>query len=827
MEKSQKVKLIPFEKIIQLMDTSCKTYEVKRSESQIYDALVTAFPAAMIQDKKYVAYDDVVLFMDNWIKALKTKDFNFLTQKRGMRCEPVDIEEFIDSKDYLNQATQIRPAIKREILKIYAPGAYFPEVILTGATGIGKDYITYLMIARALYELWCFYNPQVEFGLAAGTSIVMVIQSKNKELARKVTFDELVGTILRPSKFFQEKYNWDKTVSTELRFPNNVFLRALSGDDTSALGMAVFLAACFPGQQEYLCADGTYSPFGDTKTERIITSDGYKAYTESSLVESVLTYKEASIVRMYMEGGSYIDCTPNQRFKDVHNRWIEAQNCKHEELLTYVPGVNKEIFCASCVNVEHLKIKCPVYDIQSVPKTHTVIVPTKDKTFHLLAHNCNEMNFMDIITKSKKAGNSGNQEYNQAARIYRTLSRRIKGRFNYHGKVPGKMILISSAKEEGDFIHKRLQDLEAISKEERDKVYVMNMSQWASLEGLDKTMSETFLVEKGDDTKQSRIIKSRDEAIEEADVIEIPMDYYGDFEQDIDGSLADIAGEFVVGGRKKFIPYKEDILRAATTHDESTGGLQLFLKDTIVFDRVVDPYKPDYSLIVNHEYLTNILSPNAEYALHIDYGFTGDATGIAVSHVSSFKLIQSAKVYDPITNGYKHITNTSLPVFFVDGILQVYASSGSEVDIDFVEGLVYYLKEYLNIKWVTFDSYESRSSIQGFKKRGMISGVVSTVSNLEPYTELKNAIKTQRIIYPNSSILLKELRELERTPQGKIDHTPTSTKDVSDALAATLHILMRKTSAIRGRTNVTEAERQNIQKRELPTVQRRSRFSRL
>lgn len=688
MEKSQKVKLIPFEKIIQLMDTSCKTYEVKRSESQIYDALVTAFPAAMIQDKKYVAYDDVVLFMDNWIKALKTKDFNFLTQKRGMRCEPVDIEEFIESKDYLNQATQIRPAIKREMLKLYEPGTYYPEVIMTGATGIGKDYMAYLIIARTLYELWCYYNPQVEFGLASGTSMVIAIQSITRELAKKVTFDELVGTVLRPSKFFQDYYNWDKTVTTELRFPNNVFIRPFSGEDSSALGMAIF----------------------------------------SSIV--------------------------------------------------------------------------------------------------------NEMSFMKIVTKSKKAGNSANTEYNQAARIYRTLSRRIKGRFNKYGKVPGKMVLISSAKEEGDFIHKRLQELEAISVEERAKVYVMKMSQWDSFEGLDRLSSETFLVEKGDETKQSRIIKSRDEALEASDIIEVPMDYYGEFEKDIDGALADIAGEFIAGGTKKFIPYKEDILKAAQIHTELSGGEQLFIKDSIIFDKVIDPYNPDYTKVVNMDYINTLLTPNAEHALHIDYGFTGDPTGIAISHVSSFKLIQSAKVYDVINNGYKEITNTSLPVFFVDGVLQVYASSGSEVDIDFVEGLVYFLKEHINIKWATFDSYESRGSIQGFKKRGIISGMVSTVSNLEPYTELKNAIKTQRIIYPNSSVLLREIRDLERTPQGKIDHPITSgggpgTKDVADSVAATLHILMRKTSAIRGRTNVTEAERQNIQKRELPTVQRRSRFSRV
>lgn len=1135
------VKLVPFELIIQIMDNACKEYGVKRSESQILDALLLAFPTALVQDKKYVAYDDVILFMDNWIKALKTKDFNFLTQRRGLRCDPVDIEEFIDSKEYLNQSTQIRPAIKTKMLELYDPTKYYPEVIMTGATGIGKDYMAYLIIARTLYELWCYYNPQVEFGLAAGTSMVIAIQSITKELAKKVTFDELVGTVLRPSKFFQEKYNWDKTVTTELRFPNNVFVRPFSGEDNSALGMAIF-AACFPGEQEYLCVGNAYESFGNEACVRVMTSDGSEVFTTETEVPSIKTGAQKELLRLWF-GDTFIDCTPNQRFKDENNEWIEAEKCRGVRLLSCnmsymrqesnlygttftvsaqdedkgIPGTvsrrfnlqsendskrseedgdrfpedylqvvryefsqnkynapkeasprddservsgavpwrtdghrkhqeknckelckthvgaakvsclqsevagtwekalqrgcpfrgmeekvvsrtwiqgeknrgtetssskvtheckkerlrghvkkykritlgsckrvgfvgvtiskgqrrirpfplqkgagnsllaglfgdrlgirgnrdcvfygrggsclypglyntrnvyrgengilygyvhqtgrtnnssieNKAIFTLNkhndaalqdngysvqlsefskntgdelqgasrkistvvCTKVERLTGTYTVYDLKDVPVTNTVIVPTKDKQFHLLAHNCvNEMSFMKVIAKSKKAGNAANQEYNQAARIYRTLSRRIKGRFNKYGKVPGKMVLISSAKEEGDFISSRLNELESISPEERAKVFVLKMSQWESLAGLDRLTLETFLVEKGDNTKQSRIIKSREEALEEADVIEVPMDYYGEFEKDIDGALADIAGEFISGSRKKFIPYKEDILKAAQAHTEATGGSQLFLKDSIIFDKLVDPYNPDYSRIVNLEYIKDILTPNNQYAAHIDYGFTGDATGIAIGHIASYKLIQAAKVYDPVTNGYKEINNTHLPVFFIDGVLQVYASSGSEVDIDFVEGLIYYLKEHLNIQWVTFDSYESRSSIQGFKKRKMISGVVSTVSDLEPYTELKNAIKTNRILYPESEMLMKEIRELERTSSGKVDHTVTSTKDVSDSVAAVLHVLMRKAQNLKaGRAFSTEVEN-NRQSRELPVVHRRSRFARL
>lgn len=677
--ESKIIKLVPMEKVVDLMAMSCKDHSLQRTEAQIIDAMLNAFPSALIQESKYLSYDDVVLFMDNWIKAVKTKDFNFLTMKRGKRWELPPVDEIIDSPEYLNQKTQMRPAIRRELLRLYEPGKYFPEVVLTGGTGIGKDYISYNIYAITLMELYSYWNPQVEFGLAAGTSIILAIQSITKELAKQVTFNELVGTILVNSKFFREKFSWDRQVTSELRFPNNIYVRPFSGEDTSALGMAIFSAIA------------------------------------------------------------------------------------------------------------------------------------------------NEIDYMGVVSKSKKAGG---QEFNQAARIYKTLSRRIKGRFMQHGKVPGKMILISSTNKEGGFLHKRLQEVEAMKPEDREKVFIMKMSQWESFDGLDKYSPGIFLVEKGDGSKQSRIIESRDDAIDPEDVIEVPLDFLDEFEKDIDGAISDIAGEFVSGGRKKFIPYKEDMAKAVAVHKELNDNQQLFRQESIIFDKIVDPYNPDYSKIVNLDYIRSIIAPNVPFAGHIDYGFTGDGTGLGIGHVSSYKFLEKARVYNPQTNGYDLIENINLPIYHIDGIIQIKASSGSEVDIDFVEGLVHYLKEHINIQWMTFDSYESRASIQGFKKRGIISGVISTVSNREPYTELKNSIKTGRIHFPDSKILTKEIRELERLPDGKIDHpSGDGSKDCSDAVAGLIYMLMR--GALKNSNRTTSSQRRTVSNNEKPVActARRSRFS--
>ena len=67
-------------------------------------------------------------------------------------------------------------------------------------------------------------------------------------------------------------------------------------------------------------------------------------------------------------------------------------------------------------------------------------------------------------------------------------------------------------------------------------------------------------------------------------------------------------------------------------------------------------------------------------------------------------------------------------------------------------------------------------------------------------------------------------------PNGKIDHPNANGagKDMADAVAATLHVLMRKASGnVKGRQSIhdTVSRESFAEKRERPTANRRSRFS--
>ena len=164
---------------------------------------------------------------------------------------------------------------------------------------------------------------------------------------------------------------------------------------------------------------------------------------------------------------------------------------------------------------------------------------------------------------------SGEEEYDQAERLYRTLIRRMKSRFMQKGKVPGKLLLVSSTNYPGDFTGRKIEEAE------KDKtIFVMNYSQWEALPE-DRFTGEKFLVEVGNDVKQSRVLKSREEAVDDEDVIDVPIEYKAEFERDIDGALRDLAG-VSSSTKHPFISCRELIVSAYKEFTKVSGSRQLF-----------------------------------------------------------------------------------------------------------------------------------------------------------------------------------------------------------------------------------------------------------
>ncbi len=590
---------------------------------------------------KFCMLEDLRNLIANFIKAVETGDAGFLLQKRGLCVEHMaDIEEFLESRDYMDQKSYLRPKIKESLLELFSKEDYV-EAVLAGAIGIGKTFFGDMAMAYMLYRLSCYHNPQLEYDLAPGSSIIFIQQSVTLTLAKKVVFDQFGGR-LKASKYFQEQFRFDPGIKSELRFPKNITVMPVGGSDTSALGLNVYAAQ------------------------------------------------------------------------------IE------------------------------------------------------------------EMNFMARTTDSVHIKHTHEEEYDQAERLYTTLSRRIKSRFMQKGKVPGKLLLVSSANYPGDFTDRKIK--EAVND---PTIFVMKYSQWEALPK-DRFCGEHFLVEVGNDLKQSRILKRREDAADEEDVVEVPIEYQVEFERDIDAALRDLGG-IATGTRHPFIPFRDRIYQATTTYEEEVGTTeQLFRHDTVIIDQVLDPEAPDWSQIVNESYIDDfVLDPLSPFATHIDVGITEDAAGVAVGRIIGYSDLPSTTYYNERLRSFVEVDDMQAPVYQFDGLLQAVAPPNGEVDLELLRDLIMYLRSRVNLKWATMDSYQSRMMLQGFRKAKIKSGLLSVDANIAPYIELKLAIKDGRIRYPRHEVALKELRELERE-EDKVDHPADGSKDVADAMAGVCYILQHK-----------------------------------
>lgn len=108
-----------------------------------------------------------------------------------------------------------------------------------GSIGSGKNYMADMALAYVLYDLSSYYSPQTEFGLAPGSDIIFMLQSKTVKLARRVVFGQF-SSRLTLSPYFRAYFAPDPKVRTELRLPSNIIVMPVSSTDVAAIGMNIF-----------------------------------------------------------------------------------------------------------------------------------------------------------------------------------------------------------------------------------------------------------------------------------------------------------------------------------------------------------------------------------------------------------------------------------------------------------------------------------------------------------------------------------------------------------------------------------------------------------
>lgn len=201
--------------------------------------------------------------------------------------------------------------------------------------------------------------------------------------------------------------------------------------------------------------------------------------------------------------------------------------------------------------------------------------------------------------------------------------------------------------------------------------------------------------------------------------------------------------------------------------------------------------------------------PSIPRVASVDLAISGDTAGIAISHVE-----RDGERLD--TQGFPlkvYVTDLVIPVIPKGGMINLDAFKFFILDLINLGNM--------NIRHVSFDSFQSRAMMQSLERRGLEVEYVSVDKNNSPYLSLIDYIMHKRY-YCGKSIILKNnllsLQMVKRKTTGttKIDHMngdtvfsddysiPGSTysdlswqfskaginaKDISDCVAGNIHLL--------------------------------------
>ncbi|CAA2141501.1 hypothetical protein [Hyphomicrobium sp. ghe19] len=369
-----------------------------------------------------------------------------------------------------------------------------------------------------------------------------------------------------------------------------------------------------------------------------------------------------------------------------------------------------------------------------------------------------EVNFMAVTENSKQTKDG--TTYDQAMSNYNSIARRRESRFMQKGELPGMLCLVSSRNYPGQFTDKKEQEAKT-----NPRIYIYDKRLWEIRP--ERFAGEKFHVFVGDQTRKPRILQSANEIAEHDQrlVMAIPVEYRKTFENDLLPALRDVAGV-------------------------ATQALHPFMLNS---DAVADCFGKTLSILSREDcdfvktkvlmYPKRVVNPFEWRFAHIDLALSKDSAGVSVGHVPGFVDV----------NRGDHVE--TLPIIQFDCILEVRPPQGDEIRFESIRQLIYDIRDklMLPVRWVSFDQYQSRDSMQVMATKGFSTGYQSMDTDTHAYDLLKQAYYDGRVKAPAHPKALHECITLEFNAQkNKIDHPPHSSKDVSDSMAGVAIGLTRR-----------------------------------
>ena len=155
----------------------------------------------------------------------------------SMSHKPVGIRTFIQDPYFMGGVlNNVWPSTIESVVEVIEGG--YAEAIFTGSLGRAKTTRATIIAAYNLYVLSCYLNPQERLGLMPNSSLYIVMMNKTEALAKRVTYAKFRKLIER-IPYFQKEFPFDKSLESEMRFANSIYVIPSVPNNDNLLGMDV------------------------------------------------------------------------------------------------------------------------------------------------------------------------------------------------------------------------------------------------------------------------------------------------------------------------------------------------------------------------------------------------------------------------------------------------------------------------------------------------------------------------------------------------------------------------------------------------------------
>lgn len=391
-----------------------------------------------------------------------------------------------------------------------------------------------------------------------------------------------------------------------------------------------------------------------------------------------------------------------------------------------------------------------------------------------------ELNFQTVVAE-------------QAYKNYNETRRRIISRFTNLQSYPGRLWLDSSSSDDLAFLESHIEQVKNDALTE-----IFSPALWEVKEPTIPYSGETFTLFAGDSANDPFIVTSPEqlEGVDEASLVEVPVEHKTDFLRNIHASIKELAGR-TIRSNIKLIPSVELLDASLTLHSP--------IKDLEV--TTVDFF--DNSQLIDRIDVDELIKDPTPRIIHIDLSEgRRDRASVGCSKITG--MVNSRRT-DPTTN-LEVVTRD--PIFVTDFVLYIAPKTGHDIPLSKIKNFLLDLRDRgLKIFQVSTDGYQSANLRQDLTLANMRCALQSVDKTREPYDLVKDCILEGRWHGPDHPILRQEFKDLIDKGK-KIDHplrafdesgeTYRGSKDGTDTVAGSLFQAMQHMEELMQQATISE-----------------------